>query len=285
MDRKSSSGMRIVSLAPSVTSILLELGVGRELVGVSKWCKDVADVGRRPAVGDCWKLDVREVMRLRPTLLIGSVPFAAEAVGKILEQPVAFLALNPRTLADVESDILVLGRVVKRVVAAERLVRRMRGTFRDVARAVRARGGGRRLRPRVYCEAWPHPRISSPPWVAELVEIAGGEMVVKGGARVSDLEVARARPDIIILAWTAVGDRAKVGTALGVPAWRDVPAVRERRVFVVRDEILNTPGPPLILGVRELRRLIAIARRGNDEGTARITAETQSAQRKPKAKN
>ena len=78
-------------------------------------------------------------MRLRPSLLIGSVPFAAEAVGKILEQPVAFLALNPRSLADIESDILVLGRVVKRRAAAERLVRRMRRTFRDVARAARAR--------------------------------------------------------------------------------------------------------------------------------------------------
>lgn len=261
MLRESSPKIRIVSLAPSVTSILLELGAGRELVGVSKWCKDVAEVGRRPAVGDCWKLDVREVMRLRPSLLIGSVPFAAEAVGKILEQPVAFLALNPRTLADIESDILVLGRVANRAAAAERLVRRMRRAFRDVALAARSRGGTKAVRPRVYCEAWPHPRISSPPWVAELVKIAGGEMVVRAGARVSALEVARARPDIIILAWTAAGDRAKVATALQVAAWRDVPAVRERTVFVVRDEILNTPGPPLILGVRELRRLIEFTRR------------------------
>ena len=237
-------------------------------------------MGRRPAVGDCWKLDVREVMRLRPTLLIGSVPFAAEAVGKILEQPVAFLALNPRTLADIESDILVLGRVVNRVAAAKRLVRRMRDAFRAVARDARARG----LRPRVYCEAWPHPRISSPPWVAELVEIAGGEMVVKAGAKVSDEEVARAKPDIIILAWTAAGDRAKVATALRVAAWRDVPAVRNGRVFVVRDEILNTPGPPLILGVRELRRLIDSARLGDQRSTATITAETQRTQRTPKAK-
>ncbi len=280
MTRGTSDGLRIVSLAPSVTSILLELGAGRELVGVSKWCRDVADAGRRPAIGDCWKLDVREMMRLRPSLLIGSVPFAAEAVGKILEQPVAFLALNPRSLADIESDILVLGRVVKRRAAAERLVRRMRRAFRDVARAVRARN----LRPRVYCEAWPHPRISSPPWVAELVELAGGEMVVKAGARVSDDDVARARPDIIILAWTAAGDRAKVATALQVPAWRNVPAVRNGRVFVVRDEVLNTPGPPLISGVRELRRLIEGARRGKDQGTARITAETQRTQRKPKPK-
>ena len=57
--------LRIVSLAPNVTSILFALGASRELVGVSKWCKEVAPVGRRPQVGDCWKMDVRDVMRLQ----------------------------------------------------------------------------------------------------------------------------------------------------------------------------------------------------------------------------
>ena len=66
------NNLRIVSLAPNVTSILLALGAGRELVGVSRWCKDVAAVGRRPTVGDCWKLDVDELLKLRPTLVIGS---------------------------------------------------------------------------------------------------------------------------------------------------------------------------------------------------------------------
>jgi iron complex transport system substrate-binding protein len=233
MARKTSDRMRIVSLAPSVTSILLELGAGRELVGVSRWCKDVADVGSRPTVGDCWKLDIREVMKLRPTLLIGSVPFAAEAVAKILEQPVAFLAINPRSLADIENDVQALGRLVGR-----------------------GRRFGQRSRPRIYCEAWPNPRISSPPWVAQLVEMAGGRMAVKAGTRVSDAEVARAKPDIIILAWTSAGDRAKVDTALGNPAWSDLPAVNNRRVVVIRDELLNTPGPPLMRGALELGRVI-----------------------------
>ncbi|MGC1912652.1 MAG: ABC transporter substrate-binding protein, partial [Candidatus Acidiferrales bacterium] len=85
---KRSGRIRIVSLAPSVTSILLDLGAGRDLVGVSKWCKHVANIGQRPQVGDCWKMNVAEVMRLRPTLLIGSVPFATETVSEILKQPV-----------------------------------------------------------------------------------------------------------------------------------------------------------------------------------------------------
>jgi iron complex transport system substrate-binding protein len=260
MTRKNIRGaVRVVSLAPSVTSILLSLGVERELVGVSRWCKDVADVGERPAVGDCWKMNLREVMRLRPSLLIGSVPFAGETVQKILTEPVAFLAINPRTLADIFSDIRTLGRLLERGGAAARLIQNMRDGFAQVAREARRLGDSRRVR--VYCEAWPKPRISSPPWVAELVKIAGGRMVVGPGAQVRDDEVARAAPELIVLAWAATGARAKVSTALRNPAWRDVPAVRNRRVVVIRDELLNTPGPPLVEGARELARAIRESRR------------------------
>lgn len=248
----AKSPQRIVSLAPNVTSILLALGAGRELVGVSKWCKDVANVGRRPTVGDCWKLDVTRVMRLRPTLLIGSVPFAPQTVAEILNQPVPFLAINPRSLAGIEADIRTLGRLVDRTSAAEKLILRMQHTFELVANRARRI----RQRPRVYCEAWPNPRISSPPWVAELVEIAGGKMVVPPGKRITDEEVARAKPGVIVLAWTATGSRAKVSSALRNHAWRDVPAIKTGRVVVIRDELLNTPGPPLMQGVRELFRAL-----------------------------
>jgi iron complex transport system substrate-binding protein len=248
---------RIVSLAPSVTSILLELGAGRELVGVSKWCKDVADVGRRPQVGDCWKMDIEEVMRLKPTMLIGSVPFAPDTVAKILAQPVTFVAINPRSLADIQRDIRILGRMVNRAASAEKLIRKMEQAFGEVAKAARAKSAGKR--PRVYCEAWPKPRISSPPWVAELVEIAGGKMAVTPGQRVTDEEVAAAKPDIIVLAWAATGNKAKPASALRNPTWQNVPAVKDRRVFVVRDELLNTPGPPLMKGAAELLRIIQAA--------------------------
>jgi ABC-type Fe3+-hydroxamate transport system substrate-binding protein len=252
--RKSAGDRpRIVSLAPSVTSILFALGARRDLVGVSKWCKEVAPVGRLPQVGDCWKLDVDKVMRLNPTILIGSVPFAPETVAKLLEQPVAFLALNPRTLADINANIRTLGRLVNRARAAEKLVARMRRTFREIAKQARSSA---RAKARVYCEAWPNPRISSPPWVAELVALAGGEFVTPPGQRVTDENVARADPDLIMLAWTATGDRADVSKALQNPAWQNAPAVRNRRVVVIRDELLNTPGPPLMRGARELSRVI-----------------------------
>jgi iron complex transport system substrate-binding protein len=245
---------RIVSLAPSATSILVALGALRQLVGVSKWCADVApEVADLPRVGDCWALDPETVMALRPTLVIGSVPYKQETVAKLLEHPITFLAMNPRSLADVEADIFLLGGIMGRAEAARRLVAKMRSDFQAVRVRSRRTSGAR---PRVYCEAWPHPRIASPPWVAELVEIAGGKMAVPAGKRISDAEVAEARPDVIVLAWAATGGKSDPRQSYEVAAWSEVPAIRNRQVFVIRDELLNTPGPPLVEGARELLRLL-----------------------------
>jgi iron complex transport system substrate-binding protein len=250
MNRKRAA--RIVSLAPSATSILCAIGAKKALVGVTKWCADVAPVKNLPWVGDCWSGDPAEIMALRPTLVIGSVPYKPETLAKLLEHPLTFVAMNPRTLADVEEDVRMLGRLVDRAAEAEKVVRWMKREFAAIAKKVKRAAG----RPRVYCEAWPNPRISSPPWVAELVKIAGGEMVVPPGRKVTDEQVAESRPDVIVLAWAATGDRAKAEKAYKVVAWKDVSAVKEKRVYVVRDELLNTPGPPLVEGAREIYRVL-----------------------------
>jgi iron complex transport system substrate-binding protein len=133
----------------------------------------------------------------------------------------------------------------------------MRAGFAYVARKAKSRTKKTRLI-RVYCEAWPNPRISSPPWVAELARIAGGEMVVPAGEKVSDEQVAKGAPEVIVLAWAATGTGAKTSEAYKVGAWKDVPAIRERRVVVIADELLNTPGPPLIAGAKELFRAMHV---------------------------
>jgi iron complex transport system substrate-binding protein len=92
-----------------------------------------------------------------------------------------------------------------------------------------------------------------------MVKIAGGEMVVAAGEKVTDEQVASARPDVIVLAWAATGAKADPRKAYGVAAWKDVPAIRERQVHVISDELLNTPGPPLVRGAAELWKALHAA--------------------------
>jgi iron complex transport system substrate-binding protein len=253
--------LRIVSLAPSATSILCAIGAGKSLVGVSKWCPDVAPVDSLPKLGDCWHMDsVDEILKLKPSLVIGSVPFKAEVVGKLLEYPLNFFAENPRTLSDIENDIRLLGGITQHQKQAEQLIRKMRAEFAEISRRARKNRG---VKLRLYSEAWPNPRISSPPWVAELAKICGAEMVVPAGQKVTDEQVAQACPDLIVLAWAATGDKAKPEKSYQVAAWQDVPAIRNRQVHVVRDELLNTPAPPLIEGAKQLFRILQQVRKAS----------------------
>jgi iron complex transport system substrate-binding protein len=254
--------LRIVSLAPSATSILCAIEAKRALVGVTKWCANVAPVGKLPTLGDCWHMEsVDEILRLKPTLMVGSVPYKQETVVKLLEQPFPFLAMNPRTLADIEADIRLLGGITQRAAAAEHLVWKMRQEFSQIEKKSRRW----KQRVRVYCEAWPNPRISSPPWVAELVNICAGEMVVPAGEKITEAQVAAARPEVIVLAWAATGTKADPKQAYKLTAWKDVPAIRNRNVFVISDELLNTPGPPLVEGIRKLYKLCHFVNRKREQ--------------------
>jgi iron complex transport system substrate-binding protein len=177
--------------------------------------------------------------------------------------------MNPRTLADVYVDIRMLGRIVGRAKAGETLVRKMQREFAEIERQSRRR----KTKLRVYCEAWPNPRISSPPWVRELVNLCGCEMVVRGGEKISDEQVAASTPDVIVLAWAATGDKANPNKAYEVPTWQEVPAIRNRRVHVISDELLNTPGPPLVHGAKELYKLL------HSKGKEKDNAEMERTQR------
>src|ERR1700730_3924694 len=251
MKKSKHFAPRIVFLDPNATTILCDSGARKMLVGVSKWCAEVAPVEALPKFGDFWHLqEISGIHAMKPDLVIGSVPFRAEAMAKLLEYPLNFFALHPQTLRQIERDIRQLGALSARGFAADKLIAKMAREFAAVSK--RSRGNGRL---RVYSEAGPNPRISSPPWVAELFALAEAGFVPKPGARISNEEVAEAKPDVILLAWTATGRKAKLKSAYDVSLWKDVPAVRNRHVFVVQDELVNTPGPPLLKGIRELERI------------------------------
>lgn len=262
MPQTSRSRLRIVSLAPSATSILCAIGARGHLVGVTKWCADVAPVSNLPKLGDCWHMNsIEPILRLRPTLVVGSVPYKQETVAKLLDKRFNFLAMNPRSLEDIYADIRLLGGIVGKPEQANRLVFRMHTGFARAARqACGSRGRNAGPAPKVYCEAWPNPRISSPPWVSEIVQVVGGKFAVKAGEKVTEDEVAESNPDVIVLAWAAVGDRSKPHRAYNVSAWKNISAIRHRQVHVIRDGWLNTPGPPLMRGARALARIIAALR-------------------------
>lgn len=242
---------RIVSLEPSVTAILFALGQQSRLVAVSEWCERLADVGDSPRLPSTWSARPEDVLPLEPDLVIASVPYRAETIVELLRARLNLLCLYPERLKDVYAHVAWLGRLTDAADEAERVIARMQADFESI----RQRVAGLR-RPRVYAEMWPKPPMSSPAWVAELVEIAGGQFVPeKPGRAVTDEEIVEADPEIIVVAWAGIAHPPleQVSQRAG---WDQVNAVREGRVVAVDEIWLNAPGPNLAQGARLLADVI-----------------------------
>ena len=91
---------------------------------------------------------------------------------------------------------------------------------------------------------------------AELISLCGGEMVVAPGAKFPTKRSPTRGPTLFCWPGRRPGSRASARKTLAHPLWQRIPAVRRKRVFVVQDELLNTPGPPLVTGALQISRIL-----------------------------
>src|SRR5579872_1617771 len=106
---------RVVSLQPSATVTLHDLGMLKHLVACTKYCVEIVPEVTACApviVHDSWSASAQEILAAKPDLVIASVPYQLESVGEILKAGIPLLALAPHSLADVYSDIAIIARVM-----------------------------------------------------------------------------------------------------------------------------------------------------------------------------
>lgn len=251
---------RVVSLQPSITVTLRDLGLLDRLVACTKYCLDVCPElknAQLTIVEDSWSAKAEQILSLAPDLVLASVPYRMESLAEIMKAGVPCLCLSPKSLADVYSDILHIARIVAsdRVGGAELRALRLIDLMRCEIAQVQAKTNSMH-RPLVYCEEWGKPLILSQPWVAELVDAAGGRFFGTPGKQTTDEEVAAADPEVVIAAWCGAGDRVPLEKIIARRGWAGTQAARNARVYCINDEFLNTPASTLIDGLRALASAI-----------------------------
>jgi len=96
--------LRIVSLQPSATVILENLGALDRLVACTKYCVDLfpAIADGRVIVDDSWTASAAQIAATQPDLVMAAVPYQEKAVSEILKSGARFLGLAPHSLAEQE---------------------------------------------------------------------------------------------------------------------------------------------------------------------------------------
>ncbi|MDY6768598.1 MAG: cobalamin-binding protein [Candidatus Nanohaloarchaea archaeon] len=243
---------RIVSLAPSNTEILYELGVADRVVATTAVCDEPAAAERKPSVGGWTNPDVDAVAEHDPDLVLASDELQDEAVRRCADAGLPVKQVTPTRFHDVFNSVKQIGELVGAQERSRKLVADMNDQVKAVASTPEQRA-------RVYCEEWHDPPMAGGNWIPRMIRLVGGEAIIQEGERsrtVTTEEVQEFDPEHIVLHYCGFGDAAAADQVTEREGWEDLAAVRDGNIHVIDDSLLNRPGPRLVDGLQQLHDIV-----------------------------
>jgi len=275
--------MRVVTLLPAATEMVMALGGAECLVGVSHECDYPPAVSRLPRLTTtpidtsapsalidaevrrlretgtpAIAVDAKALARLAPDLLItqGLCEVCAVADGEIhrlaglLRPTPAVLSLSARTLSGIWEDIRTVGQALDLSDEAEELVAGLRSRVSRLGRLPAS--------PRVVCVEWLDPLYLAGHWVPDLVAAAGGiDVGAAAGSHSAISEwawVASLRPDLVVVmlcGFDVARAREELAALESVEASR---LFRSAPVWILDGNAYTSrPGPRVVDGAERLR--------------------------------
>lgn len=271
--------MRIVSLLPSATDIIAELGLMDSIVGISEDCNWPPEVREKPLVGrvtidvssmssaeidaavkasvtagrSIYAIDAELLDRIKPDLIITQdlCEVCAVSSGDIASAcpvGVEVYSMNPRTLTDVIASVISLAEKLGVKKRGEEIASRMQRRI-DTVRAATSNLD----RPRVFVAEWIDPPYQAGHWLPEMVDAAGGVNLLSQPGEYSyptnwDTVLSQ-NPDIIVIAACGFNIEQALGRIDGL----ELPV---RTIVVDGDSYFSRPAPRLADGVEQLGHLL-----------------------------
>jgi ABC-type Fe3+-hydroxamate transport system substrate-binding protein len=165
---------RLVSLVPSLTETLYDLGAGERIVGVTDWCGPALPAGATPArFGGVRDPRLDELLALEPDLVLASrEENLREHVEAIAAASVPVLLADPRDLDDAATLVMEVGEAIgegERAVVLATHIRARRGPGRS----------GQSSRVRVIYPIWNDPwmTVGTGSYAASVLAAAGFDLV------------------------------------------------------------------------------------------------------------
>lgn len=166
--------MRIVSLCPSLTELVFDLGLGDDLVGITKWCVHPADrVGAIDKVGGTKDPDVARIVELAPdVVLVNEEENRREDAEALAAAGLRIANSFPKTSLDTAEMVRDYGRVLGTEERAEAIARDIEARTARVRAAAAERGEVRRFAYLIWRK--PYMTVNGDTFASALLEQAGG---------------------------------------------------------------------------------------------------------------
>ena len=220
---------RVVSLVPSVTEMLFQLGLSDRVYGITHHDTWPAETAGKEVMGGFFRPDVERVRRMKPDAVCYA-DIHADLVQELGEEAV-LISLTPSSIPESFDHIRLLGRLFDREARAEEIIAEQQRQLEVIRKKTAAIPDEKKLR---TVRLMGRDRIMTPgddSFQNEYIELAGGvpPRFGKDGSIIAPTleQWQEFNPEVIY----GCGNDRQLLPILSEPGWGDVDAVRNNRIM------------------------------------------------------
>jgi iron complex transport system substrate-binding protein len=253
---------RIITLAPHLSELVDSAGGSERLVGVSAYSNYPTSVKQLPITSDARSIDLEKMKSLRPDLIIywrgGTSESQIQSIKKTFNKDVQFIAVEPKKLSDIATDIETIGKALGTDLIAKKnadVLRLKISELRNKENNQNKQTNISQRKVRVFYQVWAQPlmTLNKDHIISDIIQLCGGEQLFANEKvlvpTVSREAVIKANPEII---FTAV-DNQKMSSDWSM--WTSFPqlAATKNKAFVDLDgDIISRPSPRIMQGAQKI---------------------------------
>lgn len=258
---------RIASLAPSITPILFELGVGDKVVGVTSY-DDYPynftawfEAGNMTCIGGFSTPNLEAIATVQPDIIF-STDVNDATVPQIRELGYKVVVLNAVSVEAVYNDISLIGNATGTANRAKEVISNLRSEISDVQETIAA--AGITEKPTVYYEVYKSDSgimtAGASTWLNDIFTLAGGQNIFADIPQefpyTSSEVIVQRNPNVIFLPTNMGKGTPSYGSVEEVKArggWSAIDAIKNDRLYVIDQDVMSEPG----VRIAEQTRIVA----------------------------
>jgi iron complex transport system substrate-binding protein len=253
----SNPARRIISLAPSITEILFELGLNEEIAAVTNFCDYPEAVLNKPRIGGFINPSIEKIVSLKPDLIIAAGDDNRwETIHRLSDLGFTVYLIRPKSFYGVMKTIYHIGEMVGREDGSRKILANMILKKEDIVKRIKSFP-----KPKVFFQIGYAPIITvgKGTLADDLISLAGGNSI-SGDESVSyplySVETIISKgPEIIIV--SSMGSKKNhLNLVKKWQNWTSIPAVKRNAVYVVDSNLVDRPTPRIVEGLEALAKMI-----------------------------
>ncbi|HAO5739058.1 TPA: ABC transporter substrate-binding protein [Listeria monocytogenes] len=244
---------KIVSLMPSNTEILFALDLGDKVKGVTAY-DDYPKEAQKVEKVTSTSVDTEKIIAIKPDLVLGHESMLAtekDAYQLLKDAGInVFVVPDATDLKAAEKSIITVGKLTGK----EKEAKEVTDSMEEQKIAIEKKAKELKTSPKVWIEISPDLYTAGKgTFMNEMLELAGGTNVVteSGFIPYNEEKVVELQPDIIL----SVYPDAKA-TIQKRAAWKDIPAVKNDKIYEMDANKLSRPGPRLLEGAADIQAVL-----------------------------